>query len=69
MATIKTLSIAPDTKHVGSGVVVTIRARTSTGRYDFPFTVEDQGNPTANEQQAYRELTTFLQEALAALPA
>jgi hypothetical protein len=67
MATIKTLSIVPDTKHTGSGFIVTLEVRTSTGRYDFPFTVEDQGSPAANEQQARSELLTFLQEALQAL--
>ncbi len=64
MATIKTLSIAPDRKHLGSGIVVTLEVRTSTGRYEFPFTVTDQGSPAANEQQARSELLTFLQEAL-----
>ena len=67
MATIKTLSIGPDKQHLGPGVVVTLEVRTSTGRYEFPFKFEDQGSPPANEQQARRELETFLQEALQVL--
>ena len=65
MATITTLGIAPAKRH--SGVEVQIEVRTSTGRFTFPFEFEDQGSLVANEQQARRELRTFLQEALEAL--
>jgi len=66
MATISTESVAPD-RALGHGVVVRLHVQTSTGRFTFPFTVEDEGNTSMNEQQAHRELRTFLQEALQAL--
>jgi hypothetical protein len=67
MATIKTESIEPDRVHLGNSMVVRLHVQTSTGRFTFPFTVEDQGSMSANEKQALRELRTFLQEALQAL--
>jgi len=67
MATIATLSIGADKKHLGHGVEVALEVRTSAGRFTFPFKFEDQGNTAANETQAHRELQTFLQEALQAL--
>ena len=66
MAMIKTESIEPDRAHL-YGVIVRLHVQTSTGRFTFPFTVDDQGSPSANEQQAHRELRIFLQEALQAL--
>jgi hypothetical protein len=67
MAMIKTESIEPDRAHLDHGVVVRLHVQTSTGRFTFPFTFDDQGSPAANEQRARRELRTFLQEALQAL--
>jgi len=64
MATIKTEKIEPDRAHLGHGVKVHLHVRTSTGQFTFPFTVDDQGSASANEQKAHRELRTFLQEAL-----
>ncbi len=64
MATIKTESIGPDKAHIGNSMTVRLHVQTSAGRFTFPFTVEDQGSASANEQKAHRELRIFLQEAL-----
>jgi hypothetical protein len=67
MATIKTESIEPDRERLGGGVVVSLNVRTSKGQFTFAFTIEDQGDMWANEQEGRRELRIFLQEALQVL--
>jgi hypothetical protein len=68
MATIKTESITPWKRVAqGQGFAVNLSVQTSTARITFPFEVEDQGSPAANESLARHNLRIFLQEALRAL--
>jgi hypothetical protein len=48
-------------------VLVTFRIQTTSGLYTYPVTIENQGNDTANEALARRELSKILQEVLEAL--
>jgi hypothetical protein len=51
----------------GRAAVVWIDVRTSMLNCTFPFSFADQGSDLANQEQARRELETFLRQALQAL--
>jgi hypothetical protein len=66
MASVKVASILHQT---GSAVAVNVEVRTNVAKIIVPLKFPDRGSAAANEQQAYRELRTFLTEALAVLEA
>ncbi|MGO9774142.1 MAG: hypothetical protein ACLPSW_32215 [Roseiarcus sp.] len=67
MAEVKTLSIGPDTEHLGNRVEVAFEVRTSKGRFTYRFVFDDRGSLAANEAYGREELGVLLKESLEAL--